>query len=284
MFDISKFLGEIPQITVVDVGAMDAGGEMPFQPLVDRGLARLVGFEPILQECDRLNQTAQAGMQFFPHFIGDGGVHQFYLTTTAMSSSLYRPNTRLLNYFQNLEPYMRVSETVDVQTRRLDELPEIGNVDLLKVDVDGAEVDVFEGAAKVLKDVVVVQTEVHFIPLYQDAPLFADVDQKLRQEGFLFHQFTGNAGRAFKPLVITGQPFRGVNQWLWADAVYVKNFENFGELSAEKLLKLAVILHDVYHSYDLCALALKHYEQQSGNAVWQAYLDRLLDASPSVAA
>ncbi len=284
MFDITTVLGDtLPEITIVDIGAMDIGGEMPFQSLLDRGLARLIGFEPVTEECEKLNGQAAANMRYVPNFIADGSVRPFYLTRTSMSSSLYEPNTPFLDHFQNLEPYMQVAQTINVQTRRLDDIAEIGDVDLLKSDVDGAELDVFQGASRVLRDALVVQTEVHFVPLYKNAPLFAEIDQYLRECGYLFHTLLGHAGRAFKPLVITGQPFRGVNQWLWADAVYVKCFENFAQLSDEKLLKLAVILHEAYRSYDLCAVALQEYELRNGRPVGQQYVNRLLNASPAAA-
>ncbi len=284
MFDIFSLIDEpIPEITIVDVGAMDVGGEMPFQPLLDCGRAQLIGFEPVEQACEELNRRAAANMRYLPRFIGDGSARPFHITRAAMSSSLYEPNSKLLSYFQNLEPYMQVDRTVTVQTCRLDDVAEIADVDLLKSDVDGAELDVFLGAPRVLQSALIVQCEVHFVPLYQDAPLFADIDADLRRRGYLFHTFEGHAGRTFKPLTLTGHPFRGLKQWLWADAVYVKSFEHFAELPSEKLLKLAVILHDVYRSYDLCAVALQQYQIQTGHNIGQRYVDRLLAASPAAA-
>ncbi|WP_339911454.1 FkbM family methyltransferase [Symmachiella dynata] len=284
MFDITSILGDaLSEISIVDIGAMDVGGDTSFQSLPDRGLAHLVGFEPIEEECEKLNQQSADHLTYLPNFVGDGKVHPFYITQAAMSSSLYEPNLPLLGHFQHLEEYMRVVQTAQVQTRRLDEIAEVGDVDLLKVDVDGAELDVFRGASRVLKDTLVVQTEVHFVPLYKQAPLFADVDSHLREQGFLFHQFEGHAGRAFKPLMLSNQPYRGFGQWLWADAVYVKSFESFGELSVDKLLKLAVILHEVYRSYDMAALALQHYDALTGCNIQPIYLNRLAGGDTAAA-
>ena len=49
-----------------------------------------------------------------------------------------------------------------------------------------------------------------------------------------------------------------IRQFLWGDAVYVKDFTRLGDLTPEQLLKLAAIVHDVYGSPDLAALALQH--------------------------
>jgi hypothetical protein len=126
-----------------------------------------------------------------------------------------------------------------------------------------------------------VYTEVEFIPLYQDQALFADVDALLRAHGFLFHKFTECIGRAFQPVVVNNDPDRGCSQLLWGNAVYVKSFLEFGRLSPQSLLKLAIILHEVHTSYDLCLLALRHHDTQTGTTLAPAYLERLIGAGPT---
>ena len=65
----------------------------------------------------------------------------------------------------------QVVRTHQVQTTRLDDIPETADVDLLKVDVQGAEMMVFEGAPQRLKSALIVDVEVEFIPLYKNQPL-----------------------------------------------------------------------------------------------------------------
>jgi hypothetical protein len=187
------------------------------------------------------------------------------------TSSLYEPNTRLLAYFQHLEEPCRVVERREVNTVALDEVEQARDADYLKLDVQGAEADVLRGASRVLAEAVVVHTEVEFVPLYRDQPLFGDIDALLRAHGFLFHTFGGFGTRAFRPLIINQDLNRGLNQYLWSEAVYVKSFLELGRLAPAKLLKLAVILHEIYRSYDLCALALRYCD--AGLA--EAYLKKL---------
>jgi hypothetical protein len=66
-----------------------------------------------------------------------------------------------------------------------------------------------------------------------------------------------------------------VNQLIWADAVYVRDFMAFMDLPAESLLKLAAILHENFQSFDLAALALDAYDKQTGSALQLAYLQRV---------
>ena len=111
--------------------------------------------------------------------------------------------------------------------------------------------------------------------MYKGQPLFAEVDQRLRRSGFVFHKFAGVAGRTFKPLVVNNDVNKCLSQMLWADAVYVKDFMALDRLPPEKLLRLAVILHMVYGSFDLAIQALLAYDRQCSSGLAPAYLHRL---------
>ncbi len=277
MFDILEIIPRPDLIKIIDVGAMSlgSGAAERYTPLVKAGIARVVGFEPVQAECDKLNAQADASHQFLPYAVGDGTTRTFHLCNRAMTSSLYEPNTKLLDRFQNLANLTEVVDRSPIQTHRLDDLPEAAEPDYLKLDVQGAELDVLRGAAIALRHVTILECEVEFVPMYIDQPLFADVDAELRRHGFLFHKFPTYAGRAFKPVILNNDVNRPVSQWLWADAVYVKSFMDFEEMSPSSLLKLAVVLHTVYSSVDLVALALKHYDLQAGTQLQPAYLQRL---------
>lgn len=275
--DILGLLPIRPTINIVDIGAMfDAEDPAPFAQLVQAGIAKIVGFEPQQDECDKLNAMVGHGCRYLPYAIGDGRNCAFYICNSPMSSSLYEPNTPLLERFQNLENHMHVVKSADIQTHRLDEIKEIDDTDFLKLDVQGAELDVLTGATRVLSDAVLVQTEVEFVPMYKDQPLFAEVDQHLRRQGYLFHKFAGTAGRTFKPLVVENDINKTLSQTMWADAVYVRDFMALDRLSPEKLLKLAVILHLQYTSFDLALEALKAYDAKTGAGLANRYIQGLL--------
>lgn len=268
-----------PVIHITDVGAMwlDQGVE-PHERLLARGAARLVGFEPVQAECDKLNAMHAGRRLYLPYAIGDGTERTFHVCNTVMTSSLYEPCSELLDKFQNLENLTQVVERHPVQTRRLDDIDEVTDTDYLKVDVQGAELDVFRGAQRLLRNVLVVHTEVEFVPMYREQPLFADVDRALRESGFLFHKFFGVAGRMFKPLINNNDVNAPGSQLLWADAVYIRNFMHLDGLSPAQLLKLAIILHEIYGSLDVCAFVLQAYDRQTRDGLLDAYYKRLLSA------
>jgi hypothetical protein len=83
----------------------------------------------------------------------------------------------------------------------------------------------------------------------------------------------------FKPLLINNDIYAGLSQVHWADAVYVRSFMNFKELQPPELLKLALILHDMYGSVDLAQLALRHIDLQTGSNRQSTYIKRLTGES-----
>lgn len=277
IFSLVEMLGrKAPLIDVIDVGAMLLDEAPPdYQPLMKRNAANVVGFEPVPEECEKLNRLAGKQQKFLPYFIGDGSERTFHLCNYPMTSSLYEPNEKLLKKFNNLLELTTCVEKTKVKTTRLDDIPEIIGCDYLKMDIQGGELDALRGGMKVLQKALVVELEVEFVPMYAGQPLFADVDPVVRGAGFTFHMFKSTFGRAFKPLMVNNDINRPLKQILAADAVYVRDFTRFAELPAESLLKIAVILHEVYQSLDLAALALQHYDAKTKAGFYGVYMNRL---------
>jgi FkbM family methyltransferase len=207
LFLINSIVGSLPRLKITDVGAMSFGpGTETYASLLKAAPCEVVGFEPIegeFKKLETLSKVPGATARFLPYFIGDGSRRTFYECNEAMTSSLFEPNTRLLEKFQNLAELTQVVRIAEIQTTRLDDIPEVRGTDLLKVDVQGGELLVFQGAVRTLKEVLVIVTEVEFVAMYKDQPLFADIDRFLRAQGFQLHQLA-RAGRMFKPMVRGG--------------------------------------------------------------------------------
>jgi FkbM family methyltransferase len=274
------FAEQACMINVLDVGAIRIEGmKSPYDDLIESGYARVVGFEPDAKGCEELNRKHGAPHLFLPYFVGDGKHATFYETNWALTGSLFKPHKEMLEMFQNLHEVVTLKAEHKVETKRLDDLPEVGDIDFVKIDVQGAELAVFQGGERVLRNAVLVYTEVEFVELYENQPLFADVDCLMRSYGYQFHAFDDLAGRCFKPLVVNNNINQRLRQVLWADAIYVKDWLRFDGLPLDKLKKLAVLLHEVVHSYDLCHLALQAIDVRSNRDFAQRYLQSF--ASPS---
>ncbi len=274
-FPISSLLPDLPQLKIVDVGAMALGADTdPYARLTRALRCEVIGFEPLEAECELLNLNAGPDRAYLPYAVGDGSEQTFHRCNAGMTSSLFEPNTALLALFHELEELVRVVETRRVQTRRLDDIPQASGADYLKVDVQGGELMVFQGAVNLLRGVLVVHTEAEFVPLYKGQPLFAELDQFLRKQGFLLHRLADVSGRRFRALELPPGAV-SANQFLWCDAVYVRDFTAFDQLSAPQLLKLAAILHENYGSHDLAAAALQAHDRQTGDDRHPRYAQRL---------
>jgi len=86
-----------------------------------------------------------------------------------------------------------VQREIEVPTLRLDEFMrdrDIGVVDILWMDVQGAEALVLEGLGERLRDVRCLHIEVEFFEIYSGQALFDDVDPYLRERGFKLLGFT----------------------------------------------------------------------------------------------
>lgn len=277
-FPILDLLGDtVGRIKVVDVGALDVGGPAPhYAGLAELGLLDVIGFEPQEEACAALNAKAPAGWRYLPCFIGDGSPAEFRLCNYPMTSSLFEPNLPLLSKFMHLAELCQVVGRETVVTSRLDDIPEAQGAVYLKLDVQGAELQVLDGAAALLDEVLLIETEVEFVPLYLGQPLFAEIDQALRAKGFLLHRFLGPAGRGFKPLHPAEAPYAPISQLLWSDAVYVRDFTRLDALRPDQLLELALMLHAFYGSVDLARLCLEEHDRQAGGSRAEAYLQRIL--------
>jgi FkbM family methyltransferase len=63
------------------------------------------------------------------------------------------------------------------------------NPDILWIDVEGAELQVFRGATRVLAAVKLIHVEVSFRPMQLGKPLFWELSRYLKEQGFSFHSF-----------------------------------------------------------------------------------------------
>jgi len=271
----AEILGEpIPPIEILDVGAMLEDGADRYVGLVSQGLAHVTGFEPNRQEFQRLSKRP-GPYRYLPLFLGDGKEATFHITNYPGCSSLLEPNSDVIDLFQTMDAipdfgnfYVKARE--QVQTTRLDDVVPAVRGDLLKIDIQGAELMVLQNGRKVLGQTLVLETEAEFVPLYRDQPLFGDLHSFLRSQGFMLHKLIDCGGRPFEG-VNAQNPFAPVSQLMWADAIFVRDFSSLEAYGDDDLIKAAAILHVVYQSYDLVALLLREHDRRQGRGLWSKY-------------
>jgi FkbM family methyltransferase len=258
-------------IQIVDVGANAVDGIPPYAELLKNNLAKVIGFEPNEEALSFLNKKKNSNETYLPYCLGDGKIHTLNLCKASGMSSLLMPNYELLNYFYGFPEWAKIEKKVEIETKRLDDLPEIKTMDYLKIDIQGAELMVVENAQEKLKSTLVIDTEVEFVEMYKGQPLFSEVELFMRKQGFVFHKFHSTCSRIMQPLSKANNPFAGLSQQLWADAIFIRDFTKFHLLSDLQLLKLATILHIVYRSYDIVLRLLIEHHKRFGSNFHIAY-------------
>lgn len=285
---LSDLLGTGVSVKVVDVGANPIDGIPPYARMLDRGEACVVGFEPNPAALAKLAAMKGANDVYLPMALGDGAEHNLHICAAPGMTSLLEPDPAVLNLMHGFPMWGAVTSTERVKTVRLADVSTAHGADMLKIDIQGAELMVMENAGAVLDDLVAIHTEVEFLPIYKNQPLFCDVHAFLRHHGFVFHKFEPLVSRMITPLSIGGNPYAAMSQTVWADAVFIRDYKHLDTLPISKLLSLAAILHDCYQSLDVAMHVLCKIDERDATGLAQKYLDglkRLTTAGPtSVAA
>jgi len=259
--------------SVLDIGANLVDGDPPYQRMLDEGLCTVTGFEPQQRALAELEQRKGPMERYLPYVVGDGQTHRLKVTRAEGMTSLLTPDDNQLRLFTGFPEWGSVVEEIDVQTHRLDDL-DIDDFDLLKIDIQGAELMVFQHGRQRLRNAVAVQTEVSFVPLYRDQPTFGDVDRELRSQGFVPHSMPALKRWAIAPTMFGGDFRIPGNQLLEADFVYVRDLAYPESMSSEQLSHLAMIAFHIYGSVDLAVFCVIEL-QRRGDAA-QGAVERLL--------
>ena len=264
--------------TLLEVGAVKISEEEePFYELLDYfPSSKIVGFEIDKEVCDKMNLSARDGVKYYPHALGEfNESKELYITNHPMCSSLYKPNEDLISLYHNFEAAYLKSKTT-IKTITLDNFLEtnnIGSLDFIKIDVQGAELDIFRGGKKALKDVLKIVCEVEFIHHYENQPLFGDVCKFLNGYDLMFNKFLGMAGRSLRPIVFNSDK-NFASQHIWSDAIFIKHVQKISKLSDKKLLKLS-LLAAVYKSLDLTYYCLSRYDERNSSSIATKWLQKV---------
>jgi FkbM family methyltransferase len=279
---LATFLSQritVPRITIAEIGARiisDENNNEPAEIFHTLPEARVIAFEPDHDACNNINSLTQsfpAHIQAYPYAVsGKCGRQTLYETNAGMCSSLYKPDEALMRRFMNLEvAYLK--DTCEIDAITLDAFMQQGGIDeidFIKIDVQGAELDVFRAATMAMPQLIGVCTEVEWAQLYENQPLFGDVDALLRQHGLQMHHFLGLSGRPIADTI-----FHGQQQVLWSDVVYFPSLQVVDTLEEDKLLKLA-IMASMYDAHDLAQYALKRYDMLGSSRLLPDYVESFM--------
>ena len=126
---------------------------------------------------------------------------------------------------------------------------------------------------------LLIQAEVEFLEMYVGQPLFGDVDQFLRRQGFMLHKLHHPQSRVIQPMLVNNDLYGEMSQLSWADAIYIRDLTRLEQLSDLQLLRLAALLHDCYGSHDVALHILVEHDRRTKSGLGDRYLKGLQQAA-----
>ena len=120
---------------IVDIGANPIDGDPPYKPMLSKALCNITGFEPQELALAELLKKKSKFERYLPYAVGDGNVHTLNICRASGMTSLFEPDATTLELFDILKPLAEVTQRIELQTRKLDEIIEIEKLDFLKIDI-----------------------------------------------------------------------------------------------------------------------------------------------------
>lgn len=172
---------------IIDVGA-NAGQYGKFLRNIGY-TGYILSFEPVSHVFEKLQSTAQHDPRWrcYRSALGDRdevkGIHVYEST---VFSSFLDAN----DYSRKIWNSLNRSHVEEVQVRRLEDIylelmHDIGSVGcMLKMDTQGYDANVFEGARGILRNIDVLQSEIATIGIYEHMPDGLDMLKLFREHGY----------------------------------------------------------------------------------------------------
>lgn len=172
-------------IVLIDIGAV---GTPPSHWLPLKDEIHLIGFEPNKEECQKLNESTcdYKKSEFLPYAIGEQNeTRPFYITEYHECCSLLKPNYEWLQRF-DYGSFFNLNRIIEVETLSLDSIEKFSGirVDALKIDAQGNELPILQGAESILKDVFLIEVESGLHKNYENETTFDELSRYLSQKGF----------------------------------------------------------------------------------------------------
>jgi FkbM family methyltransferase len=205
------------KFNLIDVGSEGLVSEVWKKEYINH----IMTFDPLDMNGDK-SLTPYTGDRFHcPIAVFDiPGKRKFHICRKSQMSSLFEPDMNSLKFhFKEIVSMFDVVETIEVKCDRLDNvIKKVGvQFDFLKVDVQGAELNVLESAGDLLSSFKGIQVECNHVSFYKGGSMTNDIDNFLESKGFIFTK------KLFYERHID------VDELVWNDYLYINKKATFAE-------------------------------------------------------
>lgn len=203
--ELSRLFRPEAKLVIFDIGSCEGEDSIRYARAFPN--SRIYAFEPLPANMATLKrQVAAYGahqVEAFPIALSDErGSATFYVSSGApehlpnseewdygnKSSSLLPPGEVTEHY-----PWLKFDQAIEVQTETLENFcgaHDIDHIDLIHMDVQGAELKVLRGAGDLLRRVKAIWLEIESVALYEGQPLAAEMQTFMESQGFVKHKDT----------------------------------------------------------------------------------------------
>jgi len=170
----------------------------------------------------------------------------FNNATNSQSSSLLEFAEHSVDYPE----ITKMSETRMITIRLDDLLSKDEKIDLVNLDIQGAELEAIKGLGNLAANVKWIYTEVNWKYMYANCPLIDDIDSELEKIGFV--------------RVATKKAFRAS----WGDALYVK------EVHLPRLLNIRKLIYSIISPLSIIRLIIDQLNRRTKRVLLRILRER----------
>ena len=260
-------------LVIVDVGA--SGGIHPRWSKTTEFYKGIL-FEPDPREFDALKKNSDNNLIVINSALSDSNKEiEFHLCKKQEVSSVYPPNFNFLNKFADSERF-NVEKIIHLNADTLDNQLKkegIDEVDFIKIDTQGYELSILKGSSNCIENIVGLEVEVEFEPLYVGQPLFSEVDNYVKENGFILVDLK----RYYWKRKNNKNTGNRKGQIIFGDALYFKSPEQIlssSNISQEKIIR-TIYVYLSYGYVDLSQVLLNNSKNELEERVYILLLSLL---------
>ena len=260
-------------LVIVDVGA--SGGIHPRWSKTTEFYKGIL-FEPDPREFDVLKKNSDNNLIVINSALSDSNKEiEFHLCKKQEVSSVYPPNFNFLNKFADSERF-NVEKIIHLNADTLDNQLKkegIDEVDFIKIDTQGYALSILKGCSSCLENVVGLEVEVEFEPVYIGQPLFNEVDNYVKENGFILVDLK----RYYWKRKNNKNTGNRKGQIIFGDALYFKSPEQIlssSNISQEKIIR-TIYVYLSYGYVDLSQVLLNNSKNELEERVYILLLSLL---------